>query len=433
MRIAAIAIFFMLILISQASAEEIVVPLDNEGATEPLVEAALPEPAKPAEKKAAKEEPKKWYDRIFWSGDFRLRQEYRGTETWSSSAGEYAPCDKVRARMRARLGMEAELSGNMKFIAGLATGFGALGNGSDDDPASANQTFEDAYAAKPFNLEYAAILWNPIAPKYEEKDGSKTPVSGFLAELAAGKTRIPFTTPQKSSLIWDGAVCPEGVTGRITAFIGPKGAFAPFLFAGHFFMDEVDGKAFLHDNASSMDAVQLGANWKISKSVSLLVGYSYYGYVNAEDHKPFYKANGNTLNGSVYANGFYLSNLFFDFGVKAVNRPLNFYADCVKNAGADDNNLGYLAGVRFGSVKKAWDWEIQSYYRRLQADAAVGCYIGTDLTSGSTDSKGFCVGASIGLSDSATFTATNYFGEIGLDSDHPARDNRVQLDVIIKF
>ena len=73
-------------------------------------------------------EDKNWTDRLSLKGDVRLR--YEGID-------EKGESNRDRMRIRARIGLDAEIQENMKFVFRLATG--------GENPVSTNQTLDGSF------------------------------------------------------------------------------------------------------------------------------------------------------------------------------------------------------------------------------------------------------------------------------------------------
>ena len=122
--------------------------------------------------------PDSWADKIVWNGDFRYRYETIDDDRKDD--------DRRRNRIRARMGLTAQVSDDVKAGVGLATG--------EDDPVSTNQTLGSAGTSKGIQLDTAWIDW------------------GFAENLhlVGGKTKNPYYQVAKNGLLWDGDYRPEG-------------------------------------------------------------------------------------------------------------------------------------------------------------------------------------------------------------------------------
>ena len=93
-----------------------------------------------------KAEPKKWYDKLSFSGDFRLR--YEGFN-WK---GHFDNGRRDRLRYRLRFGFRGQVLDN------LALGF-QLRSGNPKNPISDNQSFDDSFSKTPISIAEAYVDW----------------------------------------------------------------------------------------------------------------------------------------------------------------------------------------------------------------------------------------------------------------------------------
>jgi Putative porin len=87
----------------------------------------------------------KWAAKMQWSGDFRYRYEYIDDGTSAK--------DRHRSRIRARLGLKAEVNDEWDFGLRVASGTA--------DPVSTNQTLDEAFSSKPLWLDRAYFAYHP--------------------------------------------------------------------------------------------------------------------------------------------------------------------------------------------------------------------------------------------------------------------------------
>ncbi len=381
--------------------------------------AQVPAFAGEAEKK---EEKKNWFDLIKFSGDFRWREEYRQIDKYDSGFGDYSMENRQRMRLRFRFGFDADVNKDWKVSTRFASG--------DSDMRTTNQTYKDSFSTKGLQLDAAFFKYTPVHPKMEKKEK----IGGSEFEILGGKMKNPFFKPDKSQLISDADLNPEGVCVRFHAFLGKKGSFTPFALVGLFPMDEIKGN---HDEAARLEVIQLGGKFKLGKDTSLTVGFGYYGLPNVRGHAvidPEDKGSGhgNTLDASdEYVNSYHLSNIFIDFGFKAGNVPMSVWFDYVTNNGADEDHTGMIVGVSAKLAAKKLG--ISLYYRMCEKDAVFAAFTDSDFAGGNMDASGLCLGLGYKLDKNVELAATYFNSDVGLDSDDPDHYDRLQLDVKLKF
>ena len=106
------------------------------------------------------------------------------------------------------------------------------------------------------------------------------------------------------------------------------------------------------------------------------------------------------------------------------------------NSDADDNDTGWLVGVKFGrSVKKLGDWEFKYNYRNLERDAVLDFLPNSDFYGGKTNAKGHEFEVKFGLAKHVSL-ALDYYYTKKIDFDAGKTDepeNLFQFDVKFKF
>ena len=125
----------------------------------------------------ADSEPRPWYERIEFGGDFRSRYEgfYQDGRT-----------TRHRSRFRLRLRIDSDINDDTHLQIQIASG-------DPGTPVSTNQTFTGFFQPKPFNLDRANIAFNP---------GGAPALT-----LGIGKFGLPITRTQ---MTWDDDVNVEG-------------------------------------------------------------------------------------------------------------------------------------------------------------------------------------------------------------------------------
>ena len=121
---------------------------------------------------AKKSNPKlKWAEKIKIKGDMRYRYETIDDDRKNVGSAD----ERNRSRLRARLGLTAQVSDDVKAGFALATGT------SGGDPISSNSTFGSSNADKGIVLDQGYIAW-----KFYDN-----------MTLTAGKTKVPYLNQEK--------------------------------------------------------------------------------------------------------------------------------------------------------------------------------------------------------------------------------------------
>ena len=336
-----------------------------------------------------------WADKVTWNGDFRYRYE--------SIDNDRTDEDRNRNRVRARIGMTAQVTDDVQAGVALASG--------SDDPVSSNQTLGGGGTSKGINLDMAYIDW-----KFAEN-----------LHLVAGKTKNPFYSVGKNSLVWDSDYRPEGAHVSFD-----NGAF--WAIAGYHFL-ESDNKGGTQDVEEMMGA-QIGYNGKMSDNVEFKVGASYF-YVPVEGSDFFYDGEsfGNSELGSTgtYEFDYETVELFAELSTKIAGIKTTFFGDYVKNNDADEDT-GFSLGMKLGSAKNKGDWQFGYTYEDLEADAVFATFTDSNFGGGGTDVKGHKFNAAYAFSKNTSLSVTYFDNEYGEFTRSEELDfDRLQVDVKTKF
>jgi len=341
-----------------------------------------------------------WHEKIKLGGDFRHRYELIQDDSKDA--------DRHRWRIRARLMLTASVTDEVTAGIRLASG--------SDDPVSTNQTMSDAFTTKGFGLDLAYFTY---APKL---------IEGF--SFIGGKMKQPFATVQKTELIWDGDLNPEGMALRFER--GLDEMFDVF----------VNGAWFSIVERSSSDdtwlaGAQAGFTVKATEDMHVMAGWSYFSYENIKGTDPLYDDSffGNTSavvdSQDVFANEYRLFEVFGEIGMKLDKVALTAYGSYVNNIEADSHDTGCLFGAAVEYGRGKGSLSLYGNYRTLEADAVVGAFNESDFAAGGTDCKGFEFGASYGLADRVALDGTWFINRKGIEEG--IGYNRLQLDIQLKF
>jgi hypothetical protein len=63
--------------------------------------------------------------------------------------------------------------------------------------------------------------------------------------------------------------------------------------------------------------------------------------------------------------------LFGGLGFSLFDHPVLVFGTYVQNQAADDNDMAWSAGFKYGKTSKRHDWDIGYMYKHLEADAAL--------------------------------------------------------------
>lgn len=348
----------------------------------------------------------KWYDNLKLSGDLRYRHELIEDDINPS---------RNRHRIRARLGLKAEINEYAKVGFQLASG--------SDDPVSTNQTLDGGFSSKGLVLNQA----------YFEITHHRA--DGVL--LSGGKFKSPFFAPGKTEVIFDSDL---GMEGGYLLFQS-SGKIVDYRFiVGGFWVEERSSES---DSYIVTKQVQIDFEL-IKDKIDLVFAVGLFNYNNASGHPLFFDVEdgfGNStkpyFNGTdtilTYANGFEIVDISAQLNLKFGGQPILLYGESIKNNDADSLETGYLIGISLGKTKKPGSWNINYNYRKLEKDAVVGAFSNSDFGGGGTNAKGHKIGAAFQLADKMAFALTYFVNETEINQDKTKDYKRLQADLKLKF
>ncbi len=340
-----------------------------------------------------------------FSGSFRLRQERIEVDNKDP---------RIRSRIKAVLGAETKVSEKVEVKIQLASGE------ASGTATSSNQSFGDKFEGKEIWLNQAYAKWK----------------FGDQLTLLGGKSYLPVYRPNKSEMIWDSDISPEGLS-----LLWKKTSSETEYFANALtwiFDTRYDSSAPATEE-DRPDAIvlggQLGAKFK-DLPLPLTVGLSYYEFTNIESYPLLPSARGNsvvTLNSTdVYEHAYQVLEAFFELESAIGEMPVGFFADFAQNLAISKQNLGYLVGFKLGESKKAEDVMFSYSFREVQKDFSLASPIDSDFASGFSDAKGHHVRTQYSI-DANTSLGLIYSAAKIQVSSAPKSEDRGQFDVTVNF
>jgi hypothetical protein len=349
-----------------------------------------------------------WYERLKLKGDVRFRNELIQQENKG---------DNFRWRVRARLAADAEINDAWSATIGLASG--------SDDPVSTNQNLTGGFSRKTINLDLAYIDFHPKR------------IPGL--NMNAGKMRFPFETADKTQLVWDNDLTPEGIALTYKHKAGEKAGV--FMNAAGFYVTDNDP-----DNEQWMSGGQAGFSVKPSCRVSIMAGAGYFDFLRTKGMPAFYNSSKNYGNSSTKVvnedkTTYYYIADYKEFEILGVldatvneKMSLRFTGDYVNNTGTDSLNTGYLFGGTLNYGKDRGSLRLSANYRAVEADAVIGVFNSSDFIGGGTNGKGWELGFSVGLAKGTSLDATYLLNKKGIKEDETELDyKRLEVDFQAKF
>lgn len=399
-----------------------------------------------------------WLSRVTWSGDLRVRAE---SDFFQSSNYPFVPnyvainqagnlngantylnttTDRRRWLLRARLGMNAQVSDKMKIGVRVSSG-------TTTNPVSTNSTLGSFQNRSAVVLDQAYLSYQPAQ----------------WLQLQAGKMPNPWLS---TDLVWDDDVNFDGVAA---SFAHSSGRLKTFATLGAFPVQEVD----FSTSDKWLYAGQIGVDFQGTEARRARLGLAYYDYKNMagvvnqpagtrfqDFTAPVFAQKGNTYYNIAndpsnvrylygLASDYRLINVTGIFDVATFGRArVTLTGDYVKNIGFDENRIlqrsglvvgkrdqGYLGKLTVGmpEIKERSDWQVFGAYRYLEGDAVPDAFTDSDFHLGGTNAKGWILGGSYGLEHN-TWLTMRWMSADNIDNvipgSSPPVDKGLGIDVL---
>ena len=441
-----------------------------------------------------------WFSRIKFNGDVRLRAEDNimgndnivanntngGFENWTAinQHGGYNDSnyetnyfnsweDQLRYRIRARLGIDAQVSTSIKSHMRLSTG-------NTSNPVSTNQTMGQ------YGNRYT-MVWDRLYLQYK---GPLNAPRQWLT-LTGGRMANPWFS---TDLIWDSDLAFDGVAASFDINLHGSESLDDinetdrtlFFTAGLFPLQEIQ----FSKKDKYLLAAQLGTHWVTEDQSSFKLGLAYYNYQHITGRKndllsyqrdytaPEYMQKGNLVfdirndtdpstdlwalasdykelaltsqfdmaNFSpvhVVMTAEYVTNIGFNKNDilnrtgGSIKRSGGFPSDVSGNVNLDDilskRPSGFQVKVSVGwpQLTLPGNWRASLAYKRIEGDAVLDAFTDSDFHMGGTNAKGWILGYERGI-DENTWLSAKYISSQNL-SGTVFDVETIQLDINAKF
>lgn len=402
--------------------------------------------------------------------------------------------DRSRFRLRARLGLDADLSDG--FTAGMR-----IATGSDSSPVSTNQTLGGSGG----NFSKYSLWLDRAFLKYKA-DLSSTPFDhyGLLTNtdvaLTVGRFDRPFWSP--ADLAWDSDLGFDGVALQAKRQVHQ--GFTVFAAAGAFpiFNTALDFSGDQEKKFDSTDkyllGAQIGFNWQVRPTLAFTFGASYFDFENVRGQlsspcsiweqtkscdtdatRPSFAQKGNSyrpIREIQPPPGWDRTTPYSDpqyFGLVSEYRPLvassrfdfgNFHpvhilvdGEFIWNTALDrgrleqysmfnrdgtatgynglynGGGLGWMAKLTVGHQQftQFGDWSAHAGYKYLESDATVDAFVDSDFGLGGTNLQGYFIGGDFALTKNV-FASAKWLSASGI-AGAPYAVDVLQFDINAKF
>jgi hypothetical protein len=345
--------------------------------------------------------------------------------------------NRDRFRLRARLGLDADLDSHFSSEIRLSSG-------SLTDPSSESQT-EGTYGQRyAVAIDRAYIRWNSNVP-------------GELSMLTAegGRFENPWFSP--TELVFARDLQFEGVASSLRWGFGPGGDTRTNVFLNAGAVPELEVPTEISQNKWLFGG-QLGVNLRWAggaQRLQLAGAYYDFEHVTGELNPPFSTINnvtapsfirfGNTvfdISGNPTTQLFALASRFRVADIAASYQlffprySLQLNAEGVRNIGYNQaqidalnplnaafnantgqpinssQNRGYVADVSFGDpiVASRWAWRMRVGYRYVQSDAVIDAWTDADFHEGGTNATVYYLWGDLGLANNVWLRARYFSG-----------------------
>lgn len=335
-------------------------------------------------------------------GDLRFRNESIEAE------GVTGKDNYDHLRLRARLGVKAQINETLSTEIRLATGTGGTAtNQTFGNPANNNGSRNYDFKLDRAFFKYSAD--NKLVFK-------------------AGRTDNPFVSVGDNNMIFDGDLNFDGASISYTHKLE---SMSFQLVLGHTIL--IEGQTAAPKTDVSMQSAELAWRMNMGEAHSLLV--------TVADHSANLKgqtalamgALGNSVSGGAYIYNYDVTTVGLEYGLKT-SVPLTFFAEMANNGRTSENDTATIYGVRVNKLKKKGDWMLSVDSREVEKDSIVGALADSDSYGGGTNGTSLNTSIGYGLDDNANLMVSYLTGKTLIASGETEVDrNRVQVDINVKF
>ncbi len=295
-----------------------------------------------------------WTDNVKIKGDVRLRTQ----ADWGKGLGPAH--QRLRQRVRARLGVEGKVNDQVKA--------GVLAVTGNDDPRSTNQTLDDNFESYDLRLDQYYINWTAPVPGEVGK-----------VDLWGGKFQNPMTY---SSILWDSDINPGGMALKYASPGFSLGEIPVSLYSngGMFWLDEFQTS----QRDPLLWTIQGGFKANVINSWGATVDTSvaYYDFANVQGNTAYasapYSSGTNTLwggrLGNTYRYDFNLVDVLFQYDSLQIG-DFKFghgvLGDFIWNTSAPTNAFAWQLGGYLGDKKpeNPGQWKLTGEYRYIERES----------------------------------------------------------------
>jgi hypothetical protein len=375
----------------------------------------------------------KWYERLQFEGDIRPRYDLTYQDQGPGKENEDL---RTRVRFRLRLGVTSPVGKH--FQAGFR-----LTSNEGKNPTSGNVTLGHAEEPKTIVLDRAWASWTP----------------GAALTMTAGKFGNPIEKPGavfRSELVWDEDLSPEGLSETVTLLRSSKGVVRRLAVNLE--------QWYLLEFAKADDSWMLGGQAVLGlhpgARADLTLTGAYYNYANgpalaqaANSNDQILVSNSVVLeDGTVLEGGKLLkpdpANPFDHFrnefrlvyGSAALHLDnalgqagLQLYGEVVRNTAADEEGLGYQAGIGLDRLRPLPGWSLAAAWTHVERESVLSMFSYSDIGRGGTNQQGVVLLAQYRPVRNVTLSARHHIVSPIRPVQPDTPTQRLQVDVTLAF
>jgi len=262
---------------------------------------------------------------------------------------------------------------------------------------STNETLGDGFGNDTVYFDLSYINWQPLD----------------CLEVIGGKMAQPWQK-NKTGLVWDGDVNPEGGALRYTTKLGDATLIGT---VGHLVLNDIDGFSF--DEDQTIQFAQLATEFG-----ETVLGVGMYVY---DEDKQAGLISGGGNDSTEYAISEIFGETTFNLGL-----PIKLYGQYAKNNDANGVNSGEDTAWLLGTETKLSNWKASYDYRETELNAVNGAFNDSDFAGGRTDAKGHRLKLSYKIDNNFSVGTTYFKTEVGQLNGNLDVDTW-QIDLAAKF
>ncbi len=329
------------------------------------------------------------------SGDIRVRHEANEEE---NSVGKD---NYDRLRLRARLGLKAQINDKLTSEFRLATGEGGT---STNQTLSGTKNYE-------FRLDRAFL-------KYALNE---------MFFLRAGRADNPLVQVGENNMLFDADL---NLDGASASYAHKTETMSYQLILAHTILREYSNSIGTVD--TKLNSAELAIRYA-GDVQSLMLTIAEHMFQNVKGTNAIVNFLGNSNAGGFYNFNYDVTAIGLEYGYKA-SIPVTLFAEAANNNKTSKNDAALIYGIRINRVKKQADWSVSVDSREVESDATLASLTDSNSMYGGTNGRSINTSISYGLDDNSNLMASYFMGQKNIASGQTEVDrNRLHVDLNVRF